>query len=559
MSATDVSRRDPDDRRGSSGAARVTPAGPVPAPRPEPEPTWSLAVDHFREGLVICDGGGLVRQVSAAAARLLPEVVVGEPLTATPPGRLLAAVDGGPPQVLTDRGRRLLARSVRLSVDRRAWYVEDVTTAPTAPARRAPEAFLTRVDRELAHLVDPEPAARAVLTLAVPALAGLAVLVLAPAGGRARWWRAVDRPGGAEFDEGSTGTQALPAVVQEALAGVPPASVTWLADQFADLGWLSRTGDCPARVRVLPVPGGLAPVGALVLADRTGRRSDRPGDGDLPAFAARAGAAVETALLHREQAEVTETLRVSLAPVPPPPVPGVEWGAAYRPEPTRLRVGGDFYGAHPLPDGQALFFLGDVSGKGVAAAMFTGQLRQALVDLRHRGADPVELLRLLNDAVLGTAATRGRGGFATLVLGLARSRPGGGLRLSLSSGGHLPPLVLRADGRVERVPLRGTLVGVVPDPCLGRATVHLGPGESCLLYSDGVTQARNPRRGGLRFGTERLIAALAGCQPMPAPALAQRVEQVTGDWLAGGGHDDLAALVVRARPARHLRVVPGKV
>jgi serine phosphatase RsbU (regulator of sigma subunit) len=92
-------------------------------------------------------------------------------------------------------------------------------------------------------------------------------------------------------------------------------------------------------------------------------------------------------------------------------------------------------------------------------------------------------------------------------------------------------------------------------------TVELAPGETCLLYSDGVTEARGGRRGDEQFGADRLLHALGGCHRMPAPALAERVEQVTCDWLAHGDHDDIAVLALRAtgpqsRPARHLHAVP---
>ena len=116
----------------------------------------------------------------------------------------------------------------------------------------------------------------------------------------------------------------------------------------------------------------------------------------------------------------------------------------------------------------------------------------------------------------------------------------------MAGGGHLPPLVLRASGEVEAVPLRGMLIGVVPDPRVGEVTVRLAPGETCLLYSDGVTEARGGRRGDEQFGAERLVTAVTGCHRMPAPALAERIEQVTCDWLAQGDHDDIAVLALRA-------------
>lgn len=120
--------------------------------------------------------------------------------------------------------------------------------------------------------------------------------------------------------------------------------------------------------------------------------------------------------------------------------------------------------------------------------------------------------------------------------------------------------MLRTSGEVESVGLSGMLIGVVSDPRIGEVTVELAPGETCLLYSDGVTEARGGRRGDEQFGTDRLVQALGGCQRMPAPALAERVEQVTCDWLAQRDHDDIAVLALRAtglhgRSARHLHAV----
>jgi serine phosphatase RsbU (regulator of sigma subunit) len=198
----------------------------------------------------------------------------------------------------------------------------------------------------------------------------------------------------------------------------------------------------------------------------------------------------------------------------------------------------------------------------VEAAVFTGQLRQCLQALHRVESHPGRLLRLLNDALLETTQAHGQGRFATMVLGVVRPHRDGSLSLTMAGGGHLPPLVLRASGEVEVVPLSGMLIGVVPDPRIGEVTVRLEPGETCLLYSDGVTEARGGRRGDEQFGAERLFTALSGCHRMPAPALAERIEQVTCDWLAHGDHDDIAVLALRAtgpgaRTPRHLHAVPA--
>ncbi|MFI6068103.1 PP2C family protein-serine/threonine phosphatase [Micromonospora sp. NPDC051227] len=572
MTASDVRDWDPGDGRlstpsttrpsaWSADVRRATAAPPPLAPdRGQAAPDWLEVVEHFREGLVVCDADGVVRHVSPVAEGLLPEVTPGELLGA-------AGVPGlseGVPGSFTHRGRRLTARQVPLSGDRCCWYVEDVTDsvsrADALLAERARSAFLAVVGDKLGNPLHPDRAAAAVVRLAVPTLAEVAVLVIAPRGGRARWWRASHTDDEVlTVDSGVLAGGELPTAIADGLTGAEPHAVDWLVEQAVDAGWLAGTD---SAARVVPLPGRDAPVGVLLVARRASRWYDEDDVELVRAFAARAGAALTTALLYRDQAEVADTLQASLVPVEPVEAVGVQWGTAYRPAQAGLRIGGDFYGSHRLTDGGSVFFLGDVSGKGVEAAVFTGQLRQCLQALHRLESNPARLLRLLNDALLETTQAHGQGRFATIVLGVARPERDGGLTLTMAGGGHLPPLVLRASGEVETVPLRGMLIGVVPDPRVGEVTVRLAPGETCLLYSDGVTEARGGRRGNEQFGPERLVTALTGCQRMPAPALAERVEQITCDWLAQGDHDDIAVLALRAaglsgRGARHLHSVPA--
>jgi serine phosphatase RsbU (regulator of sigma subunit) len=464
---------------------------------------------------------------------------------------------------LTLGDRRLRTRQVALASARTAWYVEDVTDAvERADALLADHArarFLAAASQRLGNPLHEDRAARAAARLAVPTLGDAAVVVLAARRGRVKWWRATSEVDATTITGGALEVDDLPPAIGEALAGGEPSEVDWLADQVADAGWLGELSPAKVSVRIVSLPGSVAPTGALLVVRAHGRGFDEHDTQTLRGFGARAGAALDAAVLYREQAEVAETLQSSLAPTEPPPVAGVQWGAAYRPAQASLRIGGDFYGAHPLPDGGALFYLGDVSGKGVDAAIFTGQIRQGLQALRSVETEPGRLLRLLNGSVLETTRAGGHGRFATMVLGRAYKVPGGGLVLTLATGGHLPPLVLREDGFVETIDLRGMLVGVVPDPRIGAATVHLKTGETCLLFSDGVTEARGGPQGE-QYGTTRLMDALDGCHLMPAPAVAERVAQLVGDWLNGREHDDIAVLAIRAAPTgmvtRHLRAVP---
>ena len=380
---------------------------------------------------------------------------------------------GASPDGFTHHGRRLRARQVPLSGARCCWYVEDVTDSVTRAdallAERARSAFLAVVGEKLGNPLHPDRAAAAVVRLAVPTLAEVAVLVLAPRSGRARWWRASRTDDEAPtVDSGVLPAADLPAAIAEGLAGAEPHAVDWLVEQAVEAGWLPGL---TARER--------RPGGPAARPGRPGRRAaggpratrwyDEADVELVRAFAARAGAALTTALLYRDQAEVADTLQASLVPVEPAEATGVQWGTAYRPAQAGLRIGGDFYGSHRLADGGSVFFLGDVSGKGVEAAVFTGQLRQCLQALHRVESHPGRLLRLLNDALLETTQAHGQGRFATMVLGVVRPHRDGGLTLTMAGGGHLPPLVLRASGEVETVPLRGMLIGVVPDPRSARS------------------------------------------------------------------------------------------
>ncbi|MGC4896828.1 PP2C family protein-serine/threonine phosphatase [Micromonospora sp. DT31] len=588
MTAADVRGADPGDGRISTpSAARATAwssaaapapstatqassaAAPAPSVPPSPAgdlslavPDWTEVLEHFREGFVVCDADGVVRHVSPVAERLVPEVTPGELLAAAG----VSPLSGDGPSEFAHHGRRLRVRPVTLSQHRRCWYVEDVTEivsrADALLAERARSAFLAVVGEKLGNPLHPDRASAAVVRLAVPTAADVAVLVLAPRSGRSRWWRAVRVDDQAPVvDSGMRPVTALPAAIEAGLAGSEPHELDWLVEQAAEAGWLTGPDASGATARVVPLPGREAPAGALLVARRDGRWYD---DADLElirAFAARAGAALTTAMLYRDQAEVADTLQASLLPVEPSAAAGVQWGTAYRPAQAGLRIGGDFYGSHRLADGGSVFFLGDVSGKGVEAAVFTGQLRQCLQALHRVETQPGRLLKLLNDALLETTQAHGQGRFATIVLGVARPHRDGGLTLTLAGGGHLPPLVLRESGDIEVVSLRGMLIGVVPDPRIGEVTVQLAAGETCLFYSDGVTEARGGRRGDEQFGADRLLHAVTGCHRMPAPALAERVEQITCDWLGHGDHDDIAVLALRAtgpagRAQRHLHAVP---
>ncbi|GAA4657721.1 PP2C family protein-serine/threonine phosphatase [Amycolatopsis dongchuanensis] len=339
----------------------------------------------------------------------------------------------------------------------------------------------------------------------------------------------------------------------EALQGFPPVPSRWI-DPAAAPDWLVPPdfGELGAIV-VTPLPGHGVPAGALVLL----RRAEQPvfsEDEEIFArlFASRSGAAMSAARVFAQQASITETLMRDLLPPPLEHVAGVEFAGGYRPSQDSEHVGGDFYDVHPGSDGESLAVLGDVCGKGLEAALLTGKIRNTLHALLPMAGDHHRVLSLLNGALLSSHSTR----FVTLVLASA-SRDGAGVRLRLTAAGHLPPLVVRANGQVEEAETAGTLVGVLPEITTTTAELTLGPGETCLLYTDGITEARGGPLGGELFGEERLRRALTECGGMPAEAVVERVQMLATQWIGRNSHDDMAVLAITAPRGQHLTAVGG--
>jgi serine phosphatase RsbU (regulator of sigma subunit) len=111
--------------------------------------------------------------------------------------------------------------------------------------------------------------------------------------------------------------------------------------------------------------------------------------------------------------------------------------------------------------------------------------------------------------------------------------------------GHPSPLVVRANGTVEAAAGRqSTLLGVFATPALGDEPLLLAPGDSLVLYTDGVTEAR--AADGEQFGEERLVALLAGCAGRTADGIARRIELAARDHLVSHQHDDMAIVVLRS-------------
>jgi Stage II sporulation protein E (SpoIIE) len=192
--------------------------------------------------------------------------------------------------------------------------------------------------------------------------------------------------------------------------------------------------------------------------------------------------------------ESARALQQVLVPQDPPAVPGFRVTSAYRPA---LEVGGDFFQVIPLrdSDGNTLIVLGDVSGKGLRAAMAVSFIVGALHALVEHIVSPAALLDGLNERLLG----RLESGFTTCLA--LRLGPDG--RCVIAGAGHPPPFVAG-----HEVPINnGIPLGMLPNPDYEETEFTLEPGQTCMLYTDGLTEARN--KDGELFGEERLAKLFA--------------------------------------------------
>ena len=241
-------------------------------------------------------------------------------------------------------------------------------------------------------------------------------------------------------------------------------------------------------------------------------------------------------------------LHRALLPDNLPDVPGMEADSSYHPAAPH-QLSGDFYDLFRLDGARWAFFLGDVRGKGPEAATLTSRARYALRAAALHTSEPAEALSTLNTVLLEGHAHDEEPRYCTVVFGvLEPGGDGGSARVRLASGGHPPALVLRADGGVDLLNTPGgMLVGVLPGAEFASAETTLAPGDTLLLYTDGLTEARTgPRREGL-YGEDALLAFAAD----HAPSGASEVIAALGELLRsfGEGLDDDTALLALGVPA----------
>jgi serine phosphatase RsbU (regulator of sigma subunit)/anti-sigma regulatory factor (Ser/Thr protein kinase) len=259
-------------------------------------------------------------------------------------------------------------------------------------------------------------------------------------------------------------------------------------------------------------------------------------------LARRAAVAIENARLFEEGRRVADILQRSLLPPSLPEIPGIEAAGTFRVALDSAMVGGDFYDVFTAGAGAWVAALGDIMGKGAPAAAVMGVARQTIRAAALAQQRPSQILRTVNESLLQQTEPER---YATIAC--ARIRPRGDRsQVTVSCGGHPSPLVLRADGRVEEISCIGTVLGILPDPELDEVDAELEPGDTLVLYSDGVTDEHVP--GGEEFGFARLEAVLRDHAGRTASEIAQAIVEAVESFAVGDPEDDLTVLALRVRP-----------
>jgi sigma-B regulation protein RsbU (phosphoserine phosphatase) len=238
---------------------------------------------------------------------------------------------------------------------------------------------------------------------------------------------------------------------------------------------------------------------------------------------------------------IAQEVQTTLFPDSPASLGGFEMHAMSLPART---VGGDYFDFIFGPGNNLCLALGDISGKGISAALLMASLNSAVraFILGHDATEssppsPALLLTLLNRHLyISTQSAR----YATLFLATydVEAR-----KLTYANGGHLPPVILSADGKITRLDVGGSVVGLLEDMEYAEATVQLEPGDLLVAFTDGLTE---PENASGEFGEARLFDYLARNRQLPLPLLASSTLKTLQDWIGDGEQpDDMTILLAR--------------
>jgi phosphoserine phosphatase RsbU/P len=263
----------------------------------------------------------------------------------------------------------------------------------------------------------------------------------------------------------------------------------------------------------------------------------------LQALAEQAGGLMEAAVLHEQtivrerlqrEMELAAAIQAGLMAHAPLVVPGVELVAQFRPA---AEVGGDFYDYRLRSDGQLALCVGDVSGKGLPAALVMSMTRAVLRGASQLLDEPAAVLERANADLY--ADLNRVDAFVTAFAGYYDRSAG---RLVFASAGHSPVIYCPSGDRAGLLRATGLPLGVLLDPASTGDVVRMGPGDLLVVATDGFSEATNP--AGELFGYDRLLALVESLAAAPAAEIAGRMFEAVTEFGAGRPQDDDQTLLI---------------
>ena len=207
-----------------------------------------------------------------------------------------------------------------------------------------------------------------------------------------------------------------------------------------------------------------------------------------------------------------------------------------------FEIGGDYFDYFDMPDGRFGFAVGDVSGKGMPAALLAS-LIQGILSAQTLTDSPLA-------AVMGTVnrnlARRSTGSrFATFFFGILDAEG----NCTYVNAGHNPPFLLRRDGSLEELTVGGMVLGLFSEAQYETATIRLNPDDHLILFTDGVVEALNIKEE--EFGMDRLAAVLRATAQAPAPEILARLQEAVLSFSAQAPqHDDITIMILGYRESK---------
>jgi len=256
----------------------------------------------------------------------------------------------------------------------------------------------------------------------------------------------------------------------------------------------------------------------------------------IEAFAAHAAVATHNAISYEHESRIADVLQKSLLTPAALQVGGFEIAHVYASALDEALVGGDFYDVLEVGEGRVAVVVGDVSGKGLAAAVHTALAKYALRAYLIEGHSPAAALALLSKAIGESTDIET---FVTLFCGVLDTGTG---RMQWASAGHEPALYCEVD-RCAELGATGPALGVGLEGNYEEREQAFVPGSVLLVYTDGISEAR---RDGVMFGTQRIAEELSACREKGSEDVAQCVHRSVLTFADGDVRDDVAILAVKA-------------